>query len=527
MVEAPKSKTVEDYLNEVSYADDIGYVPSEYSLKFVNFIKLVNGKEGEENKTPVVHYKLLDNVFSGKQRLAILCHRGFAKSTLLSEYLPLYCAVFGKLEVFGEVSYMLFIGDSLENGCRNMRKNMENRYNQSEFLQKYLPKARFTDTMIEFTNLDGKQFAIRLAGAQQSIRGTRYLNKRPELCIMDDILTDQDAKSPTCIANINNTIHRGVDKALHPTHKKVIYVGTCYNANDPLYRVIESGRWSPSVFPVCEEFPVSKEEFRGSWPERFPYEAVKAMYDDAISLGRLGDFNVEMMNRVMSSEDRLVDDSDLMWYSRKDLLKRPENYNFYITTDFSTSEKASADFSVISVWAVNNRGYRYYVDGVCKRQTLDKALQDLFRLVQIYNPLSVGIEVTGQQQAFINWIQKEMMDKNIFFNLASTGRELGIRPTKQKFVRFVSVVPWFKQKIMYFPDEMRTEAPMVELLTELSLISAGGIKSKHDDMVDTISMLGMMEIWNPSGENTLTKDDTGIWVEDVVDYVGRWDSYIV
>ena len=32
---------------------------------------------------------------------------------------------------------------------------------------------------------------------------------------------------------------------------------------------------------------------------------------------------------------------------------------------------------------------------------------------------------------------------------------------------------------------------------------------------------------NPSGENTLTKDDTGIWVEDVVDYVGRWDSYIV
>ena len=38
------------------------------------------------------------------------------------------------------------------------------------------------------------------------------------------------------------------------------------------------------------EFPVSKEEFRGSWPERFPYEAVKAMYDDAISLGRLGVF---------------------------------------------------------------------------------------------------------------------------------------------------------------------------------------------------------------------------------------------
>ena len=105
------AKTVDEYLNNVSYKVDPSYVPSAFALKFVNFIKLVNGSQGESNKTPVLHYKLLDNVFSGKQRLAILCHRGFAKSTLLSEYLPLYCAVFGKLEVFGEVSYMLFIGD--------------------------------------------------------------------------------------------------------------------------------------------------------------------------------------------------------------------------------------------------------------------------------------------------------------------------------------------------------------------------------------------------------------------------------
>ena len=272
-------KKVEDYLNGVDYSFE-GYIPKEASLKFINFIKLVNGSEGEENKTPVVHYQLLDNIFSGKSRLAILCFRGFAKSTMCSEYLPLYCAVMGKLEGFGEVSYMLFIGDSLENGCRNMRRNMENRYNTSEFLQQYLPKARFTDTMIEFTNVEGKQFAIRLAGAQQSIRGTRYLNKRPELCIMDDILTDEDARSVTCIGKVKDTIHKGVAKALHPTHNKIVYIGTVFNANDPLYEVIESGRWSPSVFPVCEQFPVAKKDFKGAWEDRFPFEAVKEMYDE-------------------------------------------------------------------------------------------------------------------------------------------------------------------------------------------------------------------------------------------------------
>ena len=94
MVETPKAKTVEEYLNEVSYADDSNYIPSEFALKFVNFIKLVNGAQGESNKTPVLHYRMLDKAVanSGKD-LINLVHRGAAKTTLLAEYLFLYIAV--------------------------------------------------------------------------------------------------------------------------------------------------------------------------------------------------------------------------------------------------------------------------------------------------------------------------------------------------------------------------------------------------------------------------------------------------
>ena len=34
------SKTVEDYLNGISYALDPNYVPSDFALEFINFIKL-------------------------------------------------------------------------------------------------------------------------------------------------------------------------------------------------------------------------------------------------------------------------------------------------------------------------------------------------------------------------------------------------------------------------------------------------------------------------------------------------------
>lgn len=526
-----KIKSVDEWLEEVEYTF-AGYTPSVEALEFVNFMKLVNGHEPEENKTPVVHYKLLDNVFSRKRRLAILCHRGFAKSTILAEYLPLYCAVYGHLPGFGEVHYMLFIGDSMENGCRNMRRNMENRYNHSEFLQKYLPKFRFTDSIIEFTNIEGHQFAIRLAGAQQSIRGTRFNNKRPELCIMDDILTDEDARSKTCIEKVKDTVGKGIDKALHPTKKKIIYVGTVFNANDPLYTAIESGRWSPSVYPVCEKFPVSREEFSGSWEDRFTYDSVKEMYDDAMALGRPSDFFGEMMNQVTSTEDRLIAEPDIKWFSRQALLQNRASYNFYITTDFATSEKNTADYSVISVWAYNNQGMWFLVDGVCKRQPMSQNVDDLFRLSQMYSPQQVGIEVSGQQGGFVSWIQREMLNRNQWFPLASenNSNQPGIRPVTDKLRRFYTVEPWFKMGLMHFPTELRGNSELVdEIYTELTMATRDGFKSKHDDAIDTISMLSVIKAWKPSQEVAVKKDTSGIWNDDYLyeDDDGYLNNYIV
>ena len=47
------------------------------------------------------------------------------------------------------------------------------------------------------------------------------------------------------------------------------------------------------------------------------------------------------------------------------------------------------------------------MDGICKRQGMDKNIDDLFVLAQKYKPLSVGIEVTGQQEGFIPWIYRD------------------------------------------------------------------------------------------------------------------------
>jgi len=529
-------KTVDEWLDGVSYTVDPYYVPSDFALEFVNFIKLVNGGKGEENKTPVLHLKMLDQIgeISKKDisiRIANMIHRGSGKTTVMGEYLFLYLAIHRSLPNFGEIVFALYVSDSIDNGVKKMRKNLEFRWENSEFLQQYIPEIKFTDIRWEFTNIEGKKFIVSGYGAKTGVRGTKELGTRPNLAILDDLVSDEDARSETVIASIKDTVSKAIQYALHPKKQLIIWSGTPYNSNDPLYMAVESGAWKVNVYPVCEQFPCDREDFKGSWEDRFSYDYVKIQYDNAVLEGRVASFQQEMMLRIMSDEDRLILDSDIRWYRHDNVLKNKSLFNFYITTDYATSEKQSSDYSVTSVWAVNNVGDWFWVDGSVKKCLMDKNIDDLFRFAQMYKPMSVGIEVTGQQAGFIPWIMDQMMRKNIYFSLATkdNSNRPGIRPNTNKMQRFNVVVPWFKAGKIYFPNEKKQSPEIQEALAELRLVSAGGFKSKHDDFIDTISMLAALQVWLPSDDaGSVSQGKDGLWeIDDLDDNTGYQSSYVV
>ena len=74
---------------------------------------------------------------------------------------------------------------------------------------------------------------------------------------------------------------------------------------------------------------------------------------------------------------------------------------------------------------------------------------------------------------------------------------------------------------------MKHSASMVECMDELSLVSKGGFKSKHDDFLDTIAMLTALTVWKPSQELNIDIDDSGVWDDDEIEEVSGIDSYIV
>ena len=523
---------VDDWLNQVDYKNiNTGnYVPSTFALNFMNFIKLVNGGEGEQNLTPVVHLMMLDEIAGTKKRIANLCARGMAKTTLMFEYLVLYVAVFGEIEGFGEIDGMIYVSDSMDNGVKSARKNIEFRYYNSEFLMEWLPEAKFTDNYLEFKNKEGHQLGCKMFGAKTGLRGTKIFGKRPVLAVLDDLVSDDDAKSKVAMEAIKDTVYKGVDYALHPGRRKIIFNGTPFNKNDILYEAVESGGWHVNVYPICERFPCSEEDFSGAWEDRFTYDFVLEQYEVAAATGKMAAFMQELMLRITSSEERLVQDEEIKWYKRSSVLSNRGKFNFYITTDFATKAKQSADFSVISVWAYSANGDWFWVDGTCVKQTMDKNINDLFRLAQTYKPQSVGVEIAGQQGAFIDWIQDQMITRNIWFNLAQ-GRngKAGIQPEGDKLARFNLVVPQFKAGKIFFPIEMKTSLIVGEFVNEISMTTLTGIKSKNDDCLDTVSMLPYLNAWKPSEASPLAQTENGMWeiADEFDDSHFPMSSYIV
>lgn len=529
-----KKQTVDEWLDEVdySYLNSNKYVPTTFSLHFLNVINLINGVQGESNKTPPVHLKMLDKIETREcNQIVNLIFRGGAKTTVFGEYFVFYCAIFGELPKLGTVDVMIYVSDSVDNGVKSLRKNLEHRYRNSNFLLQMLPEAKFTDSFIEFKNIDGKYFALKLYGATSGIRGVKVYGKRPQVALLDDLMSDETAKSKSTMELIKDTVYNGVFNAVDPTKHLIIFNGTPFHKEDILVEAVESGAWDVSVYPVCEKFPCERKEFKGAWEDRFSYDFLLDRYNLAINSGRKASFYQELMLRISPSEERIISDADIKWYPRQNLLQNKGIYNFYITTDFATSNKNSADYSVILVWAYNANGDWFLVDGSCAQRLMNENIDELFKHASAYKPQAVGLEVTGQQGGFIPWIRESMMNRNIWFNFASSnnGSREGIRPATDKLTRFNLIVPWFKAGKIFFPKEDKDKFYLQEIMHELEFTTINGIKSKHDDALDAMSMLGYLTPWKPSEEVTYTKNPIdNLWYEETYEpAINPRSNYIV
>jgi phage terminase large subunit-like protein len=563
--------SVDDLLNAVDY-NFPGYVPSIEALDFINFMQLVLG-EPPENKNSMAHYFMMDVIFKNvdpfkyygfqsdiarEHYFAVMCHREFSKSVLLGSMFTLYMAYHGRLPGFGPVNFGGYIGNSIRGGVRQNMQTIAGVYKDSDYLQGKFERVHFTDTAVKFVrhpkkNAKGevtareakeshRTFVMEGYGAMAGPRGARDGLVRPQFFIIDDVIKNAaDARSDVILGNVRSMIEEDIGYALHGAHSFCIYIGTPFNLRDPLMNALIDGTWNPIVFPIAQNIRIDmkKDEFRGSWEDRHSYEKVMIKYRTAVHKGTLPAFMQEQMLRVASEEDRLIPDSYINWFDRSSVLANGHLYNFYITTDFTTTGKRGSDYSAMAVWAINSNGDYMLIDLVVQKLELADQYAKLMDLVTKYKKykqwIEVGIETSGQQRTHIFALKMLMTKQNNYFTIATqkgkTGE--GVMRTKEqgnKFEYFKLMVPAFQNSKMWFANELQGSEDLKELMTELQYLSYNGIGSKHDDALDIISQLSQMNIIIPQYENprlpAANKDiDRGYWEAEIIEETEK-SSYI-
>lgn len=528
-----------------------GYVPSKDAIEFFNIIRLVLGEDPEVDNG-LMHYFLVDLVFQNIERknypysqeinakirlnprkIAVIATRMAAKSTILSAYLPIYCAITGKIPNFGKIMFMVGFGDSQQGGAKVQANTIRDFCSDSAFCKQYFEKMRFTDEECEFIRkgngrIKDRAFMYKVKGAAGgSVRGIRYRTERPACFIFDDIIKNEsDAASPVIMKKLRSMIYADAENALG-SKGMIIAVNTPFNKADPIYSALESGIWTPICLPICEKIglDLKKKDFVGAWPAMHTYEKTMERYEDAYYGGTLREFNQELMLRISSEEDKMIKDDMIQWYDRQKIVRALGNFTVLITTDFTASGSKKGDFSGIAVWAIGADDDKFLIDIELRKRTIQEQYDALFRMVSRYGKngrvVEVGMEIDGQQQLNMFALKQMMIEKNMWFRFAkqkgSTAEGIRSRMASgSKFERFKYMMPSFENKKMWFPESLRETADMKELLEELKYVTFAGIGSKHDDGLDLISQLGMIDYLLPSMsldeiEDKLPSASSGIW----------------
>lgn len=465
----------------------IGYKPQEMSARFFSWVNLNINKES--HKTPRMHYQMIDELLTIDQNVQAMVHRGGAKSTVLTNYVPLYVAAHGELPNFGKVHNLIIFSATIEQAIDQL-KGIRDLWDNSDSLQEVLTIAKdkrgkvIADKVdyLCLQNQDGHKIHIQAKGAGQSMRGTKKDGHRPQLLIFDDILIDAILTSENERKKLKVWYYSTVANSVDVSHYKKIVVGTPMTDDDLLMQMLRSKSYKSVKFPVANEFPCPLDEIVSSWKDRFTPERIMTQYLEAKEMGAEGDFFREMMLEVVNDEMRIFEEKFFKYYEYEDIKDQLSEMNFFTSMDLAVSKKKSGDFTVLITIGVNSEGHWFIVKCDVGRYSPTKTIDKLFEHVTKFRPLNVRAEKAALQQVLDDFIDTRMIQTGIYFNKEG----LVNNSIVSKEFRINGLQPKMKMGMIHFPTDIDVDS-MAELLYEMKGYIRTGATTAHDDAVDCLA----------------------------------------
>ncbi|TXH01634.1 MAG: hypothetical protein E6P95_01475 [Candidatus Moraniibacteriota bacterium] len=445
----------------------------------------------------IIHY--LEH--SPTENLYVVAFRGSGKSTMITTAYPIW-AILGKQQKKFCVIFCQTRAQAKQH-MMNIRTELEG----NDVLKKDLgPFQEESDEWGSYSIVFKKHGArITVASAEQSIRGIRHNQHRPDLIICDDV---EDVQSTKTREGRNGTYNWLYGEVIPSGDRKtrLVIVGNLLHEDSLLMRIkeeISQGR-TKGVF---KEYPLLDEKEVCLWPGKYP--TIKDVEDEKLKVASEASWQREYLLRIIPSDDQVIYPEWIQYYDELPGTKHKGYRGTYVGIDLAISEKDSADFTALVFAHVYSR-------------------KEKMRIYILPNPIAQKLNFPAQVELMKN-VKNTMLQGHgdtIFVESVSYQEALpqmlemhgikaeAIKPKGDKRTRLSLTSTSIKSGIIKFPRQGCEN--LIEQLVGFGV-------EKHDDLADAFSLLINATTEKHANEGTIImfwlgdSDDSILYHPDYVD----------
>ena len=415
------------------------------------------------------HYEWDKILRNGDKHFICEAFRESGKSQIVIRAHTLYRLVYPKREC----SFIVFIMANQKTASKRL-KEIADDYLSNDFLKRNLIKVREQSEKafeVQVKDIHGEPIIVRIEayGKGSAIRGLSNKDLRPQLVIIDDPQDLEDSLSETITDNdwewfLSDIVFLG-------QYTRIFMIGNNLGERCLAERIINGAE--ELNFEVMK-IPILDMNENSNWAAKWPIVKILEEKEKWQKLGKIDTWFREKMCLAISPDSQIFKKEHFRYYDPRELNR--EDLSVYTTVDLAISEKATADYTVVMTVGVNSQNQWFVLDCVYGRWNPSIVIDQVFKTVQKWRPISLGVEKVAYQAAFQHFLIKEMPKRNIYVLIEE------LLAQKKKELRIQAMQPRFVAGSVWFP---MGAAFLSELETELLTFPKG----IHDDLIDAMAYM--------------------------------------
>lgn len=380
--------------------------------------------------TPSFHYELIGLWHGSDPRVVVEAFRGAAKSTLAEEAIVIMACL-------RKFRNGLILGETFDRSVERL-KSIKHEFEENPFIEE-LFGSLVGDTWTESRIVLSNGVCIQAVGRGQSLRGVKHLDARPDMAFGDDIENEESVLTPEARAKTMRWLMSVVFPALDPTYKVRIN-GTPLDPESMIVQISRDPGWVHRRYPWW--FKDASGEPQATWPARFPLEKIEEV---AASYQRLGLSTNYKQEYMCEAEDPQVKAFTADMFKVEPTV-RTWHATYAMYDPARTVKTTSATTGVVIFSWIANRLMIW--DAYGPKWKPDEIINDMFRVDDLYAPVTIGVERDGLEEFILQPLRQEQVRRAYAIPI----RPMKAPKGKLDFIR--SMQPFFKAGEVIFAKDL-------------------------------------------------------------------------